>query len=56
MFGTYGVLNIYDGVIKGIDDSIFGNITELEDNTQRKDYTEEIDEKTYKVTELEEIT
>lgn len=55
---TYGVtntktLNFYDGILKGITDSISGSITNIESNCTRVNSTEIIDEITYKTTYLQ---
>ncbi len=55
---TYGVANTrtfryYDGIIKGINGAISGNITEREPNTQLINDTEQIDGKTYNTAHLE---
>ena len=42
-----GTINFYDGIIKGIEGAISGEITQQEDNSQIKEATEEIDGKTY---------
>ena len=47
-----GVFNFYDGVAKGITDSINGSITEMEDNSNRIDGTEQIDGEIYQTTYL----
>lgn len=55
---TYGIKNLntfnfYDGIIKGITDTIDGIITEQEDSTILVNGTEEIDGSTYKTVYLE---
>lgn len=55
---TYGIkntdtFNFYDGIIKGITDTIDGTITELEDSTTLVNGTEQIDGSTYKTVHLE---
>ena len=57
---TVGIANIktfrfYDGIIKGIDDSISGTITQEEANSQEVDGTEVISGQTYKTKCLEPI-
>ena len=57
---TYGVVclgtfNFYDGIIKGVTNSINGTITEMQSGTQIKNDTETIGEKTYITSELEAI-
>ncbi len=48
-----GTLNFYDGVFKGVTNSINGTITEIEDNSTRFDTTEVINNTVYKVTYLQ---
>ena len=55
---TYGVkatgtINLYDGVLKGITDSISGTISDQETNSQIVNGTETSDGKTYKTSHLE---
>ena len=48
-----GTFNFYDGIIKGINDTIDGNISEQETNSQLVNGTETIDNKTYATVYLE---
>ena len=48
-----GIFNFYDGIIKGVTDSINGIITNMEMNCTRFDSTEIIDETTYKTVYLQ---
>ncbi|MBR3152926.1 MAG: InlB B-repeat-containing protein [Clostridia bacterium] len=50
---SLGTLSFYDGIAKGIIDSISGTIDDIEDDTQIKNDTEVIDSDTYKTTVLE---
>ena len=50
------VFNFYDGLLKGVDDSINGTITDQEEDTELEDNQEEIDGTTYKVTNLVHIS
>ena len=46
-------LNFYDGIIKGKEETIFGSITDQEDNSTRINGTEVIDGETYMTTYLQ---
>ncbi len=53
---TTGILNFYDGIIKGKIDSINGTINDIEENSTRIDLIETIDEETYHITYLQYIS